>query len=562
MSSNIKRHFVTLDGRWGIRQVHYRRAGAGPLLLMLHQSPQSSRELEPVMQEWSADFTVIAPDSPGYGLSDPLGVATAELSEFAAATVEFLDAIGARRFGVYGFHTGGMIGVAIAHGFPDRVAGFACNGIAVLTAAERKDILANYLPPFEPRWDGGHLAWLWGRSREQTIFFPWHNRSLASRMSYPMPSAQQLQTGVCEFLRASDHYHVGYRAAFTFDSQRVVAELKVPGLITATSLDPLQSHLERLENCPPSVALEPIETIEAATASCLQLLRQNPGDELSPAPDTRPAKDRLWRQIIQTDTDPDSIAVLQGGEPGGQPVILVHGAGGSGATVAALAAGLAEKRPVIAIDLPGHGETDPGSGAVSIRRCADIVVAVMAKLGITKADIAGFAGGACVAAEFATGAPEKTGRLALIDPLVVSADTADDWRENGLPTFAAHWSGGHLLACWLMVRDSRLFFPWFRREPTGIRWQEPDLDDRNIQLEVTEFLKAEGSWQALLAEQLEYPLLKSLQACADQVCICGTASSPWYNAAETLAGQCRLPFHDLGDDARNAGQKIAAVLAG
>lgn len=56
-----------------------------------------------------------------------------------------------------------------------------------------------------------------------------------------------------------------------------------------------------------------------------------------------------------------------------------------------------------------------------------------------------------------------------------------------------------------MVRDSRLFKPWFRRERGGIRHDEPDLDDHRIQLEVRDLLRSCGTWQALLRDALGYP---------------------------------------------------------
>jgi pimeloyl-ACP methyl ester carboxylesterase len=49
------------------------------------------------------------PDSPGFGLSDPLGVGEAQMQDFAEAAIEFMDALGVERAAVYGFHTGAMI---------------------------------------------------------------------------------------------------------------------------------------------------------------------------------------------------------------------------------------------------------------------------------------------------------------------------------------------------------------------------------------------------------------------------------------------------------------------
>ena len=87
---SLTRHMVTIDGRQTARQVHYRRQGQGPAVLLLHQSPQSSREFEPLMASWSENFTVIAPDTPGYGLSDPLPDSAATMEDLALSVVEFL----------------------------------------------------------------------------------------------------------------------------------------------------------------------------------------------------------------------------------------------------------------------------------------------------------------------------------------------------------------------------------------------------------------------------------------------------------------------------------------
>ena len=119
-AARITRHFATITtGRWGARQVHYRRTGRGPVVLCLHQSPLSSRDMLATLGHWHTRFTCIAPDTPGFGLSDPLGVARAD---FADAVVEFMDALHLERPAVYGFHTGAMIAASLAARHPDRIA--------------------------------------------------------------------------------------------------------------------------------------------------------------------------------------------------------------------------------------------------------------------------------------------------------------------------------------------------------------------------------------------------------------------------------------------------------
>jgi len=558
VSLQVKRHFVTLDGRWGVRQIHYRRVGRGPLLLMLHQSPQSSLELVPLMEQWGAHFTIVAPDSPGYGLSDPLGVDEAGLSDFAAATIEFADAIGAGKFGIYGFHTGGMIGIAVAHRYPERVAGFACNGVAVPTNEELEEILAVYMPRFEPRWDGGHLAWLWGRTREQTIFFPWHKRLLAARMDFPMPAPEHQQSGVREFLRAADHYHVAYRAAFTFHAERVVPQLTVPGLITATARDPLQAHLSRLAEVPDCVRVVESATPAEASERCLAHVTAHAGDELPGVPATKRVPNRLWRQLVETEAG--VVSIRRGGQGPATPVVILHGAGGSSTTVAFLAQGLVATRAVICIDLPGHGETDcdPVPAGPTIDACAELVIAVLDELDLPVVDVVGVDGGACVALEVAGCHPDRAGRLALVHPPELSPGQIREFREHGMPSLAPDWFGGHLLHCWHMVRDSRLYFPWFRRDQAGIVWQEPDLDDRRIQLEVTEYLKADGAWQKMLQNQLDYPLQDKLVVHRDKITVYASPKNPWYPVTRNTAAHLSLPFCDLDGDPDDWGTIMAS----
>ena len=69
LAAVITRHILTIPATAGApdRKVHYRRCGTGPVLLRAHQSPRSSAEYERLMLQWSAHFTCIAPDTPGFG---------------------------------------------------------------------------------------------------------------------------------------------------------------------------------------------------------------------------------------------------------------------------------------------------------------------------------------------------------------------------------------------------------------------------------------------------------------------------------------------------------------
>ncbi len=506
-NTTLHRGFVTVQGAFGTRQVHYRRGGRGPVVLLLHQSPQSSREMEPLIEAWGHAFTLIAPDSPGYGFSQPLQregqpATAATIEEFASATLEFVDALGIGRFGIYGYHTGASIGTALAAARPDRVSAVSANGLVVLTGAEREVILRDYLPPLVPRWDGGHLAWLWARIREQAIFFPWHDRRAATRMDFDIPAADRLQLGLLEFLAAGDHYHVAYGAAFVDRAELRLPGMQVPLLVTAAARDPLAAHLRRIGERSNHVQVEPSTDAAAALARALAHLKNHPGDAAPPLATVKSGYLGAPRRQIRV------LRQLPGPRaPEGLTVILLHPPGSSATALGNLAGNIARHALVLAPDLPGHGASDPPPPTTEPGGTLDGVVAQLAgalapEVAAARTSVVVAVGASApVAIEFARRLGPDTGVVLLEPPSWSAADTTD-WLGLGLPPLTPVWSGGHLLEAWHMVRDGRLYSPWFRRAHAGIRPGEPDLDDRHIHRDVGDHLQANGTWQALLRDAL------------------------------------------------------------
>ena len=188
-------------------------------------------------------------DTPGYGGSDPLNAENITIQDIAEATIELADSLGINVFGLYGFHTGASISIAIGHQFPERISSIACNGVVVLENSTLENIMENYLPPFIPQWDGGHLTWLWSRMREQLIFFPWHERTKEARMKFDISPPEILHENTLEVLKSGDHYRAAYGAAFQYRNENFVPQLTIPNLITAASLDPLSASLKNTDAC-------------------------------------------------------------------------------------------------------------------------------------------------------------------------------------------------------------------------------------------------------------------------------------------------------------------------
>jgi pimeloyl-ACP methyl ester carboxylesterase len=101
-------------------RLHAVIGGAGPPLLLIHGWPGSWYYWRLVMPALARDFSVIAVDQRGIGLSDKpeQGYDTGTLANDLAG---LMDALGHERFAVVGVDTGMLIGYALAADHPDRV---------------------------------------------------------------------------------------------------------------------------------------------------------------------------------------------------------------------------------------------------------------------------------------------------------------------------------------------------------------------------------------------------------------------------------------------------------
>jgi pimeloyl-ACP methyl ester carboxylesterase len=101
-------------------KLHYQLTGHGTPLMLLHATPRSSQAYSNLVPLLGSSHTVIAPDTLGFGLSDPLPANTS-IGMLAASLVDLLDTIGIERTAVFGLHTGNKIAAALAADSPERV---------------------------------------------------------------------------------------------------------------------------------------------------------------------------------------------------------------------------------------------------------------------------------------------------------------------------------------------------------------------------------------------------------------------------------------------------------
>ncbi len=203
-------------GRYG--QIHYRVAGShgsrSPLLL-LHPSPLSGYVFENLMCDMARDRYVIAPDTPGFGMSDRPS-SPPEISDYAEVMLDFMAEMGLGVVDVMGYHTGSLTAVEMSRQNPGVVRKIAMISATVFTVEETEDFRNLYVPkPIDERPAAMAARWpsfkteFWGMGTDLNQKF---NIFLDGQ-------------------RNPDWSHWGHRAAFNYNIAQALQESAHPILI-------------------------------------------------------------------------------------------------------------------------------------------------------------------------------------------------------------------------------------------------------------------------------------------------------------------------------------------
>ena len=214
-----------IDSRYG--QLHYRiatpsRTVAAAPLLCLHQTPGNGSDWQPVIAELAKERVVVAPDTPGYGMSDP-PPEPVNIEDFAAIMARFMDDLAVLQivppghYDVMGMHTGSITATEMARSYPERVRRAVMFGLAAYPADLRAQKLARLRENFPlPGNDLAHVEKLW---------------AIISKLSDPRVSAEQRHVGMAECLRLGSRMPWGYIAVYRYDFLAAMPQVNQPVLV-------------------------------------------------------------------------------------------------------------------------------------------------------------------------------------------------------------------------------------------------------------------------------------------------------------------------------------------
>jgi pimeloyl-ACP methyl ester carboxylesterase len=184
------------------------RAGSKTPVLLLHDAPGAGRQLLDLFHALSEQRTVLLPDLPGCGESDPLEARASGLAEYADAVAGMLTARAGPPVHVHAVGVGAAVALELNARRPELVASMSLTGLLRTPAADRRAMIGRLAPPIVLTDDGSHWYRTWLMLRDSLVRWPWYAREPAALRRQPLTfDPEHLHAWTCDVMRQYGSYH-------------------------------------------------------------------------------------------------------------------------------------------------------------------------------------------------------------------------------------------------------------------------------------------------------------------------------------------------------------------
>ena len=212
--------FVVLEGVDGIR-VHYKDAGSGPAVLLVHSSSGDLKDWDPWVKVLSKDYRVVRLDLPSFGLTGPVPSGNYSIERYLWLVDALMDHLDIERFAIVGTSYGGLVAFRYAATRLDRVTALVLANSAGVEYGGRRGTAE--------------------RPRDRTQRFTPHTRTLEETASMlntvindparVTPELVQRKTDYANLIGRDREGFIGTKLYERGNPQRVLSHVRAPALV-------------------------------------------------------------------------------------------------------------------------------------------------------------------------------------------------------------------------------------------------------------------------------------------------------------------------------------------
>lgn len=202
----------------------------GTPVLLLHDVPGGSASLRGLAAALAATRTVIAPDLPGLGESQPLPYPS--LGSYVGTLAEMLETLGTASLDIVAEGLGATFAIALAAHRPGHVRRLVLDGAPMIRSRERRRVAQHYCPPVVPDRHGAYLQRLWHQLRDGDFSWPWFERAAqAARRPAPGLDPERRQRQLVAVMKQLPSYGDAARAALEASVRDLLPAVTQPVLL-------------------------------------------------------------------------------------------------------------------------------------------------------------------------------------------------------------------------------------------------------------------------------------------------------------------------------------------
>lgn len=551
VASNVSRRFVEVDGR----SIHYRVAGVGPAVVMLHDSPRSSRLHLETIKRLSHRFRVFALDTPGYGNSQRLDIEQPEIKNFAKALAAALEALGLSEAPLYATHTSAKIALEYAASTP-LTARLILDGLSIPSVPAAPAFIDRYMRPFRVEETGGYLAAEWTRMRDMVRWFPWFDQRPQTRIPVALPDEAWTCDYAIDFFSAGPDYASAYGAAMRYDPMPALRTVECPTLVAAKADDVLFAYLDQVpveQNSCLSVERLPAEReawlawLEEAFAAATTGME--PFRKTAPQPGCG---------ALYVDLAHGPLRIHRAGPADERPLLILS----APTTLHALRwqAALPDRATLVP-EMPGFGESAPLPQS-SLDAAAEALAAMLGSLGLRNVDLLATGFATPLGAVFAAAYPDLVRSVILDGCFHLSDDNRAGFASALCPAFPFDTGGGHIHRYWHMLRDAEASWPWYATEADAQRSLSPLLEADGLHDALVGLMKQTHHYGDIARAACNLPERQRYPSFSQPALLFDHPHDPGYSAAAALATSVpNAALVERSATIEEAANSVAAFLA-
>ena len=490
----INKNFINVDGRC----IHYRKIGRGPIIVLLHSSPQDGSFVLNPLIKLSKNFTLLAFDTPGYGLSDPLLKKWPTAYDYAQAIIKATNLLKIKSCILYGTHTGAHIALEVAL-FSNKVRCLILDGISFNSPKEKNELLQNYLPSFVPEDGGGHLAKAWQHTRDQLIFYPWFKKNLIkNRLKQNLADAEYINKVVVAKLLAGKNYIKGYSAAFKHDSIKAIKKVNLPTLVYSREGDILADQVQRIQNISDQIKIIklPLGNNYLINSIYKELNHLNNNNSINLQ------EKSCHKMFLDINGSNQFIKFNAYGKK--IPLIILHGEMQTSKSVEKIHSQFSATRPVISFDLPGNGFSENIPNSEDLNSYLVNLKSIIRKLGIDKFSIMAFGMSSVLVHLLQQNMSSKISSIVLNKSIFPQKNELQLFKKYLAPKILPDTEGSHLIKVWNILRDRQLFWPWFLRKKENVRLVMPEIDPIKLHIDLVHLMQSYHSYHKFISAVIKF----------------------------------------------------------